>query len=136
MRRVLMGSSMSRRTPHVEHKGYVKKTIYTNRLMMINDKDALLTLQRGVNAVADAVRLTYGPGGRNVIIQKAIGKDVITKDGVSVAKDIWFTGALNAGASTLINAAAATSKATGDGTTTTVILAQALLNEGVKMVEA
>lgn len=103
---------------------------------MINDKDALLTLQRGVNAVADAVRLTYGPGGRNVIIQKAIGKDVITKDGVSVAKDIWFTGALNAGASTLINAAAATSKATGDGTTTTVILAQALLNEGVKMVEA
>lgn len=92
---------------------------------------------RGVNKLADAVKITLGPRGRNVVLEKKYGSPTITKDGVTVAKDIDLKDAMeNMGAQMLREVAAKTSDAAGDGTTTATVLAQAIFREGVKAVAA
>ncbi|MGA2812082.1 MAG: chaperonin GroEL [Candidatus Acidiferrum sp.] len=92
---------------------------------------------RGVNALADAVKVTLGPKGRNVVIQKSFGSPAITKDGVTVAKEIGLADRFeNMGAQMVREVAAKTSEAAGDGTTTATILAQAIFREGVRIVAA
>jgi chaperonin GroEL len=91
----------------------------------------------GVNALANAVKVTLGPKGRNVVIEKSYGSPVITKDGVTVAKEIELYGKLqNMGAQMVREVASKTSDKAGDGTTTATVLAQAIFNEGLKLVEA
>ena len=92
---------------------------------------------RGVNILANAVRVTLGPKGRNVIINKSFGSPTITKDGVTVAKEIEIENKFqNMGAQMVKEVASKTSDIAGDGTTTATILAQAIFNEGVKLVTA
>jgi chaperonin GroEL len=92
---------------------------------------------RGVNQLADAVKVTLGPKGRNVIIDKKFGSPTITKDGVTVAKEIDLKNALeNMGAQMVREVASKTSDVAGDGTTTATVLAQAIYREGVKNVVA
>ena len=91
----------------------------------------------GVNIIADAVRVTLGPKGRNVVLDKAFGAPTVTKDGVSVAKEIELKDKFeNMGAQMVKEVASQTSDAAGDGTTTATVLAQAILNEGLKSVAA
>jgi chaperonin GroEL len=95
------------------------------------------SILRGVNALADAVKVTLGPKGRNVVIQKSFGAPAITKDGVTVAKEIELADPCeNMGAQMVREVAAKTSTAAGDGTTTATILAQAIFREGIKTVAA
>ena len=92
---------------------------------------------RGVNSLADAVKVTLGPRGRNVILEKKFGAPTITKDGVTVAKEIELKDALeNMGAQMVKEVASKTSDVAGDGTTTATVLAQALYREGAKNVTA
>src|SRR3977135_1241247 len=92
---------------------------------------------RGVNALADAVKVTLGPKGRNVVIDKRFGSPTITKDGVTVAKEIDLPNALeNMGAQMVREVASKTSDVAGDGTTTATVLAQAIYREGAKNVTA
>src|ERR1700722_6707838 len=99
-----------------------------------NSRQAIL---RGVNILADAVKITLGPKGRNVVIEKSFGAPRITKDGVTVAKEIELKDPLeNMGAQMLREVASKTSDIAGDGTTTATILAQAIFREGVKAVTA
>src|SRR5437867_1230287 len=92
---------------------------------------------RGVNRLADAVKVTLGPKGRNVIIDKPFGSPTITKDGVTVAKEIDLKDALeNLGAQMVREVASKTSDVAGDGTTTATVLAQAIYREGAKNVVA
>src|SRR5437868_1399950 len=92
---------------------------------------------RGVNSLANAVRVTLGPKGRNVILDKKFGSPTITKDGVTVAKEIELKDALeNMGAQMVKEVASKTSDVAGDGTTTATVLAQAIYREGVKKVTA
>src|SRR6202043_49518 len=92
---------------------------------------------RGVNILADAVKVTLGPKGRNVVIEKKFGSPTITKDGVTVAKEIELGNALeNMGAQMVREVASKTSDVAGDGTTTATVLAQAIYREGVKTVAA
>jgi chaperonin GroEL len=92
---------------------------------------------RGVNKLADTVKITLGPRGRNVVLEKKFGSPTITKDGVAVAKEIDFKDAMeNMGAQMLREVAAKTSDAAGDGTTTATVLAQAIFREGVRAVAA
>src|SRR5271163_5350561 len=92
---------------------------------------------RGVNALADAVKITLGPKGRNAVIEKKFGAPVITKDGVTVAKEIELADPLeNMGAQMVREVASKTSDVAGDGTTTATVLAQAIFREGVKAVAA
>src|SRR6201993_1534595 len=92
---------------------------------------------RGVNILADAVKVTLGPEGRNVVIEKKFGSPTITKDGVTVAKEIELSNALeNMGAQMVREVASKTSDVAGDGTTTATVLAQAIYREGVKTVAA
>src|SRR3990167_6335645 len=92
---------------------------------------------RGVDILADAVKVTLGPKGRNVIIDKSYGAPRITKDGVSVAKEIELSDKFeNMGAQMLREVASKTSDLAGDGTTTATVLAQAIVREGVKAVAA
>ncbi|HKE35603.1 MAG TPA: TCP-1/cpn60 chaperonin family protein, partial [Candidatus Acidoferrum sp.] len=99
-----------------------------------NSRQAIL---RGVNALADAVKITLGPKGRNAVIEKKFGAPVITKDGVTVAKEIELKDALeNMGAQMVREVASKTSDVAGDGTTTATVLAQAIFREGVKTVAA
>src|SRR5678810_823019 len=94
-------------------------------------------LKRGVDALANAVKVTLGPKGRNVIIDKKFGAPSITKDGVTVAKEIELKNPLeNMGAQMLREVASKTSDVAGDGTTTATVLAQAIFREGAKMVAA
>ena len=91
----------------------------------------------GVNIIADAVRVTLGPKGRNVVLDKSFGAPTVTKDGVSVAKEIELKDKFeNMGAQMVKEVASQTSDAAGDGTTTATVLAQAILNEGLKSVAA
>ena len=91
----------------------------------------------GVNALANAVKVTLGPKGRNVVIEKSYGSPVITKDGVTVAKEIELLGKLeNMGAQMVREVASKTSDKAGDGTTTATVLAQSIFSEGLKLVEA
>ena len=94
-------------------------------------------LLQGVNILADAVRITLGPKGRNVILDKSFGAPTVTKDGVSVAKEIELEDKFeNMGAQMLKEVASQTSDEAGDGTTTATVIAQAILNEGLKSVAA
>ena len=101
------------------------------------DVDARNSLKAGVDALADAVKVTLGPKGRNVIIEKAFGAPHVTKDGVTVAKFVDFEDPFeNAGAQILKQAADQTNERAGDGTTTATVLAQSIVNEGLKAVAA
>jgi chaperonin GroEL len=92
---------------------------------------------RGVNALADAVKVTLGPKGRNVLINKSYGAPLVTKDGVSVAKEIELEDSFeNMGAQMVKEVASKTADVAGDGTTTATVLAQAIYREGVKLVSA
>src|SRR5262245_15014038 len=94
-------------------------------------------LLKGVNALADAVKITLGPKGRNVVLNKKFGSPTITKDGVTVAKEIELPDSLeNMGAQMVREVASKTSDVAGDGTTTATVLAQAIFREGVKTVAA
>jgi len=99
--------------------------------------DARTQLREGINALADAVKVTLGPKGRNVIIQKAFGAPHITKDGVSVAKEVELEDPIqNMGAQMAKEVASRTADVAGDGTTTATVLAQAMVNAGMKLVAA
>jgi len=101
------------------------------------DIEARDGLKRGVDALANAVKVTLGPKGRNVIISKSFGGPSVTKDGVSVAKEIELTDALeNMGAQMVKEVASKTNDLAGDGTTTATVLAQAIVKEGLKNVAA
>ncbi|MDD5450660.1 MAG: chaperonin GroEL [Desulfovibrionales bacterium] len=101
------------------------------------DVKAREALLRGINTLADAVKVTLGPKGRNVIIEKSFGSPTITKDGVTVAKEIELTDKFeNMGAQMVKEVASKTSDVAGDGTTTATILAQAVYAEGSKLVAA
>lgn len=101
------------------------------------DVKAREKLARGVDKLADAVKVTLGPKGRNVAIEKSFGAPVITKDGVTVAKEIELSDKFeNMGAQLVKEVASKTSDAAGDGTTTATILAQAIYHEGIKLVAA
>ena len=104
---------------------------------IIFKEEARRNLERGVNAVASAVKVTLGPKGRNVVLEKKFGSPTITKDGVTVAKDIELTDHLeNVGAKLLIEIASKTNDITGDGTTTATVLGQAIVREGLRNVAA
>lgn len=97
------------------------------------DQDAREALRDGVNAVADAVKITIGPRGRNVVLEKGYGAPMITNDGVSIAKEISLSDKFeNMGAEIVKEVATKTNDTAGDGTTTAVILMQAIVNEGLK----
>ena len=91
----------------------------------------------GVNILADAVKATLGPKGRNVILDKSFGAPTVTKDGVSVAKEIELSDKVeNMGAQMIKEVASQASDVAGDGTTTATVLAQSIVNEGLKSVAA
>jgi chaperonin GroEL len=101
------------------------------------DQDARAKMLAGVNALANAVRVTLGPKGRNVIIEKSFGSPTVTKDGVTVAKEIELEDKFeNMGAQMVREVASKTSDVAGDGTTTATVLAQAIFREGSKLVVA
>ncbi|MCH8015030.1 MAG: chaperonin GroEL [Acidobacteria bacterium] len=99
-------------------------------------EDARRALIDGVNRLAAAVKITLGPKGRNVVLEKKFGSPVVTKDGVTVAKEIELEGREKVGAAMLREVASKTSDVAGDGTTTATILAQAIVREGLKTVTA
>ncbi|NIV48872.1 MAG: chaperonin GroEL, partial [Gammaproteobacteria bacterium] len=100
-------------------------------------EDARQAMLRGVNRLADAVKITLGPKGRNVVLEKKFGSPLSTKDGVSVAKEIELEDPNeNMGAQLVREVASKTSDVAGDGTTTATVLAQAIFREGVKAVTA
>src|SRR5579859_4749020 len=99
--------------------------------------DARARMLRGVDILADAVKVTLGPKGRNVVIDKSFGAPRITKDGVTVAKEIELSDKFeNMGAQMVREVATKTNDMAGDGTTTATVLAQAIVREGSKMVAA
>src|SRR6201988_421918 len=100
-------------------------------------EDARAKVLRGVNMLADAVTVTLGPRGRNVVLEKSWGAPTITKDGVTVAKEIELEDRFeNMGAQMVKEVASKTSDVAGDGTTTATVLARAIYTEGLKMVAA
>jgi chaperonin GroEL len=104
---------------------------------VVHGEDSRAAILRGINQLADAVKITLGPKGRNVVIDKKFGSPTITKDGVTVAKEIELKDALeNMGAQMVREVASKTSDVAGDGTTTATVLAQAIFREGVKTVAA
>ena len=104
---------------------------------IVYGEDSRQSILRGVNALADAVKVTLGPKGRNVVIDKKFGSPTITKDGVTVAKEIDLKNSLeNMGAQMVREVASKTSDTAGDGTTTATVLAQAIYREGTKLVAA
>ena len=104
---------------------------------IVHGEESRQAILRGVNILADAVKVTLGPKGRNVVIEKKFGSPTITKDGVTVAKEIELKDGLeNIGAQMVREVASKTSDVAGDGTTTATVLAQAIYREGVKTVAA
>jgi chaperonin GroEL len=104
---------------------------------IVHGEQSRQAILRGVNILADAVKVTLGPKGRNVVIEKKFGSPTITKDGVTVAKEIELKDGLeNIGAQMVREVASKTSDVAGDGTTTATVLAQAIYREGVKTVAA
>src|SRR5687767_7437114 len=100
-------------------------------------EDARARMLRGVNVLANAVKATLGPKGRNVVLEKSFGSPTITKDGVSVAKEIELSDKFeNMGAQMVKEVASKTSDVAGDGTTTATVLAQSIVREGAKAVAA
>ncbi|HJN17531.1 MAG TPA: TCP-1/cpn60 chaperonin family protein, partial [Armatimonadota bacterium] len=105
--------------------------------MLAFDEEARRALERGMDAVADAVKVTLGPKGRNVVLDKKWGAPTITKDGVTVAKEIELEEPYeNMGAQLCKEAASKTNDVTGDGTTTATVLAQAVVKAGLRNVAA
>src|ERR1700694_5306354 len=101
------------------------------------ETDARNKMKRGVDALANAVKVTLGPKGRNVVIEKKFGAPSVTKDGVTVAKEIELEDAIeNMGAQMVKEVASKTADVAGDGTTTATVLAQAIITEGLKNVAA
>src|ERR1700710_2373877 len=101
------------------------------------DEAGRARILQGVNTLADAVKVTLGPKGRNVVIEKSFGSPIITKDGVTVAKEIELEDKFaNMGAQMVKEVASKTSDVAGDGTTTATVLAQAIFREGSRMVAA
>src|ERR671928_881486 len=101
------------------------------------DEEARRSLKRGVDMLADAVKTTLGPKGRNVALDKKFGAPTVTHDGVTVAKEIELADPFeNMGAQLLKEAATKTNDVAGDGTTTATVLAQAIVNEGMRNVAA
>jgi len=110
---------------------------FTNGKKIVHGEESRQAILRGVNVLADAVKVTLGPKGRNVVIDKKFGSPTITKDGVTVAKEIELKDTLeNMGAQMVKEVASKTSDVAGDGTTTATVLAQAIYREGVKTVAA
>ncbi|MBL9007724.1 MAG: chaperonin GroEL, partial [Myxococcales bacterium] len=104
---------------------------------IVYSQPARAEIAQGVNALANAVKVTLGPRGRNVVIEKSWGSPTVTKDGVSVAKEIELGNKFaNMGAQMVKEVASKTSDTAGDGTTTATVLAQAIYTEGLKMVTA
>jgi chaperonin GroEL len=104
---------------------------------IVTGENSRQSILRGVNILADAVKITLGPKGRNAVIEKKFGSPIITKDGVTVAKEIELPDPLeNMGAQMVREVASKTSDVAGDGTTTATVLAQAIFREGVKTVAA
>src|SRR5207237_7392690 len=104
---------------------------------IIHGEDSRQAILRGINTLADAVKVRLGPKCRNVFLDKKFGSPLITKDGVTVAKEIDLKDPLeNMGAQMLKEVASKTSDVAGDGTTTATVLAQAIFREGVKTVAA
>jgi chaperonin GroEL len=104
---------------------------------IVYGEESRQAILRGVNSLADAVKVTLGPKGRNVVLDKKFGSPTITKDGVTVAKEIDLKNPLeNMGAQMVREVASKTSDTAGDGTTTATVLAQAIFREGIKMVVA
>src|SRR4030081_3391290 len=104
---------------------------------IVHGEESRQAILRGVNLLADAVKVTLGPKGRNVVIEKKFVSPTITKDGVTVAKEIELKDSLeNMGAQMVREVASKTSDVAGDGTTTATVLAQAIYREGVKTVAA
>src|SRR3989441_6125773 len=100
-------------------------------------QDAREKIFRGVNILADAVTVTLGPRGRNVVLDKSFGAPTVTKDGVTVAKEVELEDKFeNVGAQMVKEVASKTSDVAGDGTTTATVLARALFTEGAKLVAA
>jgi chaperonin GroEL len=105
--------------------------------MIAFDQDARQAMQRGVAKLARAVKVTLGPRGRNVIIQKSFGSPTVTKDGVTVAKEIELEDKYeDMGAKMVKEVASKTSDVAGDGTTTATVMAEAIYNEGLRAVVA
>lgn len=99
------------------------------------DEESRRALERGVNALADAVKITLGPKGRNVLLEKKYGAPQIVNDGITVAKEIELEDPLeNTGARLIQEVASKTKDVAGDGTTTATVLAQAMIREGLKNV--
>src|SRR6188508_2886299 len=104
---------------------------------LIYSEEARRALKRGVDALADAVKITLGPKGRNVVLDKKFGPPTITNDGVTIAKEIELQDPFeNMGAQLLKEAATKTNDVAGDGTTTATVLAQAIVHEGFRNVAA
>jgi chaperonin GroEL len=104
---------------------------------LIFDETARRSLKRGIDRLADAVRVTIGPKGRNVVLDKKFGSPTITNDGVTIARDIELDDPLeNMGAQLLKEVATKTDDVAGDGTTTAVVLGQAMVSEGLRVVTA
>src|SRR5258705_1246762 len=105
--------------------------------IIVHGEESRQAILRGVNVLADEVKVTLGPKGRNVVIEKKFGSPTITKDGVTVAKEIELGDPLeNMGAQMVKEVASRTSDVAGDGTTTATLLAQAIFREGSKLVAA
>jgi chaperonin GroEL len=104
---------------------------------ILHGEESRQSILRGVNVLADAVKVTLGPKGRNVVLDKKFGSPTITKDGVTVAKEIDLKNPLeNMGAQMVREVASKTNDIAGDGTTTATVLAQAIVREGAKYVAA
>ncbi|MHC4183693.1 MAG: TCP-1/cpn60 chaperonin family protein, partial [Planctomycetota bacterium] len=104
---------------------------------LLFDEVARRNIRSGIKKLADAVRVTMGPTGRNLILEKSFGSPTVTKDGVTVAKEVELEEPFeNMGAKMVCEVASKTSDVAGDGTTTATILAEAIYNEGVKNVTA
>ena len=104
---------------------------------LLFNEDARRDIKNGIKKLADAVRVTMGPTGRNLILEKSFGSPTVTKDGVTVAKEVELGEPFeNMGAKMVCEVASKTSDIAGDGTTTATILAEAIYNEGMKYVTA
>src|SRR5579871_6191250 len=105
--------------------------------LLLFDEEARRALERGVNQLADAVKVTLGPRGRNVVLEKKYGSPSIINDGVTIAKEIEVENPFeNMGAQLVREVASKTNDIAGDGTTTATVLAQAIVKEGLKSVAA
>src|ERR1051326_1940190 len=105
--------------------------------ILLFEEEARRALERGINTLADAVKVTLGPRGRNVVLEKKYGSPSITNDGVTIAKEIEVEDPFeNMGAQLVREVASKTNDIAGDGTTTATVLAQAIVKEGLKSVAA